>query len=279
MSRDAWSTLGKAHRWAIGVGGGILLVLLFFAVGAPWVAPYGLLEVDPGAALQGPSFSHWLGTDEDGADLLSRLIFGSRVAVIVGFGTVALSVAVGFFVGCVSGYFGGWVDEVLMRFLEILLSFPGILLAIFIIFITQEPSEWTVVLALSVTGWAGYARLVRGQVLTVRENEYVAAAESIGASRMRVMFRHLAPNIMGPVIVQATFGVAGAILAEASLSFLGLGPQGSASWGAVLDQGAVLFIKSPHVGLAAGMAIFMTVMGIHLLGDTLRDILDPQMQE
>ena len=279
MTDSWWNQLGKAHKWAIGVGGFIVCSLLILAIGASWIAPYGLDEVDPSAALMGPSAEHLLGTDEDGADLLSVLIYGSRVAVIVGFGTVLLSVIIGFFVGCVSGYVGGWVDEALMRFLEVLLSFPGILLAIFIIFITQEPSEWTVILALSVTGWAGYARLVRGQVLTVRQNEYVTAAESIGASSMRVMMVHLAPNILGPVVVQATFGVAGAILAEASLSFLGLGPQGTASWGGILDQGAVLFIKTPHIGLAAGLAIFFTITGIHLLGDALRDILDPRMNE
>ncbi len=269
--------LGRAHRLAVGFGGFIVLVVLLCAFAAPWIAPYGLEEVDPTNALANPSWDHWLGTDEDGADLLTRIVYGARVAALVGFGTVALSLVLGFAVGCISGYFGGWVDEVLMRFLEVLLSFPGILLAIFIIFVTQEPSEWTVVLALSVTGWVGYARLVRGQVLTVRENEYVTAAKCLGASHSRVMFFHLAPNVLGPVIVQATFGVAGAILAEASLSFLGLGPQGSSSWGAVLDQGAILFIKTPYVALAAGFAIFITVLGINLLGDALRDILDPQM--
>ena len=152
MNGLQWSHLSKAHQWAIGTGGVIIAVLLTLAIGAQWIAPYTLDYVNPGAALEGPSVAHWLGTDEDGADLLTRLIFGSRVAVIVGFGTVGLSVLIGFFVGCLSGYAGGWVDEVLMRFLEILLSFPGILLAIFIIFITQEPSEWTVILALTVTG-------------------------------------------------------------------------------------------------------------------------------
>ena len=211
--------------------------------------------MNPDEALGTPSAAHLLGTDEDGYDLLTRLIFGARIALVVGVGTVAVSVVLGFLVGCVSGYLGGWVDEVLMRFLEILMSFPGILLAILIIFLSQEPSEWTVILALSVTGWAGYARLIRGQVLTVKQEEFVVAAEALGCSTPRIIWQHLIPNVMGPVVVQATLELL-SDSCQASLSFLGLGPQGTPSWGAILDQGAILFIKSPHIGFAAGIAIF-----------------------
>ena len=242
------------------LGGSIVFGLILCAIFAPWIAPYPIDHVNGENCLAPPSMTHWLGTDEHGADLLGLVIFGTRIAVVVGFGTVAISMLIGTFFGCISGYYGGWVDELIMRLVEVLLSFPGILLAILIIFLTQEPSEWTVILALSVTGWATYARLVRGQVLSVKEWEFVRAARCLGASNLRIMTIHIVPNTLGPVIVQATFGIAGAILAEASLSFLGLGPQGSPSWGALLDQGALLFIKTPHVAVSAGMAIAMTVL-------------------
>jgi peptide/nickel transport system permease protein len=266
----------RLRRVPLVLGAAIVAVVLACAAFAPLIAPYGEGERDPAHALEEPSAAHPFGTDEDGADLLSRVIWGARVAVVVGFGTVLVSAALGVLVGCIAGWYGGIIDEILMRLLEILLSFPGILLAIFIIFLTQEPSVWSVILALSVTGWAGYARLVRGQVLVVREQEFVTAARGLGASTSRIIGVHLLPNVMAPVVVQATFGVAGAILAEASLSFLGLGPQEASSWGAILDQGAVLFIKTPYVAVSAGLAIAITILGVNLLGDALRDRLDPR---
>ncbi len=259
-------------------GGLIVGALLLAALFAPLLSPHALTDRDDEALLAGPSLSHPLGTDEDGADVLSQLLHGARVAVLVGVFTVFVSLALGLTVGLIAGYAGGWTDELLMRLTELLLSFPGILLAILIIFVTQEPSTMSVVLALSVTGWAGYARLVRGQTLLVRQQEYVTAARCLGASAPRIVLRHVLPNVIAPVIVQATFGVAGAILAEASLSFLGLGPQGTPSWGAMLEQGAALFIKSPSLALAPGLAIVLTVMGINLLGDALRDRLDPHQR-
>jgi len=162
-----------------------------------------------------------------------------------------------------------------MRFVEMALAFPGILLAIFIVFLTRDPGLWAVILALSATGWAGYARLVRGQVAVLREMPHVEAARGLGASHGRILWVHVLPGLSGPLAVQATFGLAGAVLAEASLSFLGLGPQGVVSWGALLDQGTVLFLKTPWVATSAGMAIFATVLGVNLLGDALRDSLDP----
>jgi peptide/nickel transport system permease protein len=257
------------------VGSVLTGLTVLMALSAPIVAPYEIHERDDTLLLAGPSRAHPLGTDEDGADVLTELLYGARVAVAVGLLTVALSLAVGLVVGLVAGYAGGWADELLMRLTELLLSFPGILLAILIIFVTQEPSTLTVVFALSVTGWAGYARLVRGQVLLVKRQEFILAARCLGAGPVRIALGHILPNVMGPVIVQATFGVATAILAEASLSFLGLGPQGTPSWGAMLEQGAALFIKSPTLALAPGLAIVWTVMGVNLLGDALRDRLDP----
>jgi peptide/nickel transport system permease protein len=252
---------------------GVMLVALF----APWVAPFDPDVVDVTRQLEGPSARHWLGTDENGADVLSLVIYGARVAVLVGFSTVLICSTVGIVLGSISGYFGGVLDEIIMRVTEVLMSFPGILLAILIIFVTQEPSLLAVVGALSVTGWASYARLVRGQVLSERERVYVEAARALGFGDGRIMFREILPNILAPVIVQATFGTAGAILAEAALSFLGLGPQDQPSWGALLDQGASYFLLTPHLAMVPGLAIMITVLGLNFVGDALRDVLDPRM--
>ena len=251
--------------------GAVLLVSLLASALAPWL----LADRDDDAVLATPSAAHPLGTDEDGGDVLTQLLHGARVAVAVGVLTVLVSLIVGLSVGLLAGYAGGWVDEILMRLTEVLLSFPGILLAILVIFVTQEPSTLSVVGALAITGWAGFARLVRGQVLLVKEHEFVAAARCVGAGPLRIAFVHILPNVLAPVVVQATFGVASAILAEASLSFLGLGPQGSPSWGAMLEQGAALFVKRPTLAIFPGLAIVVTVMGVNLLGDALRDRLDP----
>ena len=271
-------TIPGAHRvrglaW---LGALIVGFVLLVALLADFIAPYAIDHIDVTRQLEPPSRDHWLGTDENGADVLTLVLYGARVAALVGVFTVAICSTVGVSVGVVSGYFGGWVDEAIMRLTETLMAFPGILLAILIIFITQEPSIWAVIGALSVSGWAGYARLVRGQVLAERERAYVEAAQALGFGSRRIMFRHIVPNILAPVIVQATFGIAGAILAEASLSFLGLGPQGQPSWGALLDQGASYFLLTPHLAIFPGIAIMITVLGINFLGDGLRDWLDPR---
>lgn len=257
-------------------GAVIVGFVLTVALLADVLAPYTIDYVDVTRQLQPPSADHWLGTDENGGDVLTLVLYGTRVAALVGVITVLICSSIGILLGSISGYFGGWVDEVIMRVTETLMAFPGILLAILIIFITQEPSIWAVIGALSVTGWAGYARLVRGQVLAERENDYVEAARAMGFGPGRIMFRHIVPNVLAPVIVQATFGVAGAILAEASLSFLGLGPQDQPSWGSLLDQGASYFLLTPHLAIFPGVAIMITVLGINFLGDGLRDWLDPR---
>lgn len=267
---------GERVRGLTWLGAIIVSIVLLIAVFADLLAPFTVDYVDVTRQLQGPSGQHWLGTDENGRDVLTLMLYGTRVAALVGVTTVLICSSIGITLGCISGYFGGWVDEVIMRFTETLMAFPGILLAILIIFITQEPSMWAVIGALSVTGWAGYARLVRGQVLAERENAYVEAARALGFGSRRIMFRHIVPNIIAPVIVQATFGVAGAILAEASLSFLGLGPQDQPSWGSLLDQGASYFLLTPHMAIFPGVAIMFTVLGINFLGDGLRDWLDPR---
>ncbi|MCA9523304.1 MAG: ABC transporter permease [Myxococcales bacterium] len=263
------------RRLLVSTSAAILLAIVLLALTASWIAPYTPRDRDETALLDQPSATHWLGTDENGRDILSLIIYGSRVTVTVGLGTVALCLAVGTLLGLIAGYSRGLVDELLMRATEVVLSFPGILLAILIVFVVQSPGTLTVILALSVTGWAGYARLVRGQVLQARELEFIRASEALGARPARILLRHVLPTILGPIIVQATFGVAGAILAEASLSFLGLGPSEATSWGAMLDQGAVLFIKSPYLAIVPGLAIFSVVLAINFLGDRLRDAFDP----
>ncbi|MFT5433307.1 MAG: peptide/nickel transport system permease protein [Myxococcota bacterium] len=263
----------SATSWA-----GMILVGLFVLGGlfAPMLAPYPEGHRDTQNPLADASTEHRLGTTEDGTDVLSALCHGARVALIVGFATVALSVTLGTIIGLISGYYGGFVDQVLMRLTEVFLSFPGFLLALLIVFSLGEATILGVVLALNVTGWAGYARLVRGLALTVRQRDYVVAARNLGASTPRILRVHMLPNVFGPVTVQATFGVAGAILAEASLSYLGVGPQEVTSWGALLDEGAVLFLKTPALAVMSGGALFFTVLGINLLGDSLRDRLDPR---
>jgi len=258
------------------LGLGIVAVVFLVAIFAPWLAPYPLGHVDVTHQLEGPSMAHPLGTDENGADLLTQVIWGSRVAVMVGASVVGICSTVGITLGAISGYFGGWIDEVIMRITDMLMAFPGILLAILLIFITQEPSLLAVIGALSVTGWSSYARLVRGEVLSEREEDYVEAARSIGYKSPHIVFREVLPNVLAPVIVQATFGVAGAILAEASLSFLGLGPQDMPSWGALLDQGSTYFLLTPHLAIFPGVAIMITILGLNFLGDGLRDLLDPR---
>jgi len=257
-------------------GAGIVLVVVLVAIFAPYLAPYPLAQVDVTHQLEPPSPAHPLGTDANGADLLTQIIFGSRVAVLVGFSVVAICTTVGITVGAVAGFLGGWIDELVMRVIDMLMAFPGILLAILLIFITQQPSILAVVGALSVTGWTSYSRLVRGEVLSEREEAYVEASRALGFRVPHILFREILPNVLAPVIVQATFGTAAAILAEASLSFLGLGPQGVPSWGALLDQGATYFLLTPHLAIFPGVAIMLTILGLNFLGDGLRDKLDPR---
>jgi len=257
-------------------------VLLFgvglAAIGADVLAPYPIDAQNVRAQLQGPSRAHLLGTDQNGRDVLSLLLHGARVAIMVGVGTVSISMTIGTVVGAISGYIGGRIDNLMMRVTDVVMAFPGILLAILIMFLTRRPGLVAVIFALSVTGWAGYARLVRGQVLVERELSYVEAARALGLRAPRILFVHVLPNTMAPLLVQATFGLAGAILAEAALSFLGLGPQGAPSWGALLDQGAMYFLLTPHLAIFPGIAIMITVLGVNFLGDGLRDALDPRTQ-
>ncbi len=265
--RDEVGIRGKAAAW---LGAFIVAALLVTAAGASYISPFPPDEMRLCEGPSGLSLDHPLGMDKHGRDVLSRLIYGSRVSVIVGAGTVALSVVIGFLLGATAGLRGGLWDQLVMRVVDVLLAFPGILLAIALTAITG-PSVTNVIIALSARGWVAYARLARGQVLVEREKGYVEAARSIGASTPRIVLAHLLPNVTAPVVVQATFGMAGAILAEASLSFLGLGPQGVPSWGAMLNDGTSFLRTAPHLAIVPGLAIMATVMAFNFLGDALRD--------
>jgi peptide/nickel transport system permease protein len=256
---------------------GAAILLLFAAVSAlaSWLAPHDPGALDLDGALDGPSRSHPLGQDRLGRDVLARLLFGGRVSLTVGIAVVALSMTIGVTLGSLAGTIGGAVDAVLMRAVDVLLSFPGILLVIAVAGVLG-PSARNVVFALAVLGWTGFARLVRGQVLSLREREFVLAARAIGAGRARIIVRHLLPNLIGPVIVQATFGIAGVILAESSLSFLGLGPQDVPTWGKMLQEGTDYLLFAPHLSIFPGLAIALTVLAFNFLGDGLRDRLDPK---
>src|SRR5580700_8296624 len=258
---------------------GVVLVVAFVlcAMFAPWIAPQDPAHIDLPSRLSPPSAVHWCGTDELGRDILSRLIYGSRISMLVGSSVVATSLGLGLMVGSVAGYYGGRID----RFINVVLmnafmSFPGILLAIaFVAF--RGPGILNLVLALSLGGWVGYARLVRGQVLAVREREFVEAARALGASDLRVIVRHILPNIIQPVVVQAAIGMAGAILAEATMSFLGLGvPPPTASWGAMLNDGRAHLFDAPHLVLFPAAAVMLAVLSFNFIGDALRDFLDPR---
>ncbi|RMF96174.1 MAG: ABC transporter permease [Candidatus Schekmanbacteria bacterium] len=257
---------------------GFIIVSIFFltALFAPFLTPYNIYAQNLEQRLSTPSASHPLGLDELGRDILSRIIYGSRVSLKVGVITVTISSIVGLLIGTFAGFIGGKVDEIIMRIIDILLAFPGILLAIAIIAIVG-PGIDNVIFALCIVGWVGYARLVRGQTLSIRENEYVLAAKALGAPAIRTILFYIIPNLLSPLLVQATLGIAGAIVAEASLSFLGLGVQApTPSWGSMLNDGQRYLSVAPHLTAFPGLAIMVVVMGFNFLGDGMRDILDPR---
>lgn len=257
------------------LGAGILLPAIF----AELIAPHDPYLGELSAALASPGGGYLLGRDEQGMDILSRLIFGARISLIVGLATVAVSALVGVTLGMIAGYLGGWVEQLLMRLVDVLLAFPGLLLAIALVAVLG-PGLSNVVIALAALGWTGFARLSRAQVLAVKQMDYVQAAIAMGAGNSRMMLRHVLPNMLTPILVQASFAIAGAILSEASLSFLGLGvPPGTPSWGAMLSEGRYVLFEAPHVTLFPGLAIMLTVMGFNLLGDALSDALDPKRRD
>jgi peptide/nickel transport system permease protein len=272
----AATTLGRRNRLA---AAGMVFVAIFvvFALFAPWIAPKDPALLDLSSRLQPPSGAHWFGTDELGRDIFSRVIYGARISMLVGSGVVAGSLLLGLIFGSIAGYYGGYTDKFFnVIIMNAFLSFPGILLAIaFVAFL--GPSIFNLILALCIGGWVGYARLVRAQVLAVKEKEFVEAARALGASDWRIVTRHILPNIIQPVIVQAAIGMAGAILAEATMSFLGLGvPPPTASWGSMLNDGRAHLFDAPHLVLFPAATVMLAVLSFNFIGDALRDYMDPR---
>lgn len=260
-------------------GLGLVILLVFVGVFAPWVAPYDPYDADLDISLMPPSSEHWLGTDEEGRDVLSRIIYGARISLKVGILASTISLIIGAMLGLLAGFFRGWVETVIMRFTDVMFGFPALLFMIGITAAVPRPSVEVAMLAIGLVSWPGMARIMRSQVLTVIGREYVSAAYSLGFSRMRVMFRHVLPNCLAPVIVAFTMSIAGAVMAEASLSFIGLGAQPpEPSWGSMISFGRLHLRGEWWISVFPGIAVAVMVMGFNLFGEGLRDALDPTMR-
>ncbi|WP_442596540.1 nickel transporter permease [Neobacillus sp. D3-1R] len=268
----------KKNKMAM-VGGGIIIFYLLVAIFGKLVAPYDPLEIDLMNKLQPPSWEHWMGTDDKGRDVLSRIIYGSQLSLTVGVVSVAIGAFFGIILGLVSGYYGKMVDTVIMRFIDILLAFPGLLLALAIIS-ALGPSLINVMIAVGIFSIPTFARIVRGSTLATKKLEYIDAIRALGAKDFKIIFVHILPNILSPIIVQGTLRLATAILTAAGLSFLGMGAQPpSPEWGAMLSSGRNFLWNAPHMATFPGIAIAIIVMGLNLFGDGLRDALDPRMKK
>ncbi len=275
-SRAAWTRLRHDRRSWFGLV--VIGLLVCSAVFAPLIARVDPTQIDLAQALRAPSWAHWLGTDAQGRDVWSRLVFGARISLLVGLASQGVALLLGVGLGLVAGYRGQWTDDVIMRLADVTLAFPSLLLLIAMA-AAFEPSLTVVCVVIGVVGWAGMARLVRGQVLVVRELDFVQAMRALGAADDRIVLRHVLPNVIAPVIIAGTLGIAGAIMAEAALSFLGLGVQPpTPSWGSMIADGRDLsqLRSAPWTSLAPGLAIGFAVLGFNLLGDALRDALDPR---
>ncbi len=258
------------------IGAAIVIGAAAAAIVGPSLSPFDPAAQDLALRLAGPSSVHWFGLDELGRDILARVLAGARISFLVGITVVSVSASFGTLLGAVAGYFGGVTDDVIGRVIDVLLAFPGLLLAIALVAVLG-PSLGNVLFALTVIGWVGYARLVRGQVLRAREFEYVQAARAAGAGTARILWRHVIPSAIPAVVVQGTFGMAGAIIGEAALSFLGLGVQPpTPSWGTMLNGGRAHLLDAPHLTVVPGLAIAVLVLGFNFLGDGLRDATDPK---
>lgn len=266
------------RRPAAVLGAAIILVFVIGALFAPYLAPYGPDETNFIKARRGPSAEHWLGNDELGRDLLSRLIYGAQISGRIGIIAVAIGLVFGVPLGLLAGYYGGWVDSGVMRLTDVLLSFPSTLLAIGMVAILG-PGLNNAIISVGVVAIPVYIRLVRASAMSVKENDYVAAARALGASDARIMWRHVLPQCLGPILVQSSLQIATAILAAAGLGFLGLGaPPDVPEWGTMLAKGRTYIFSAPHLTMYPGLAIMLVVMGFNLLGDALRDVLDPRMR-
>ncbi len=270
-----WKRFGR-NKLAV-AGGLIVSVLFFVAILAPLVSPYDPNDIDRKHILEPPGIQHPLGTDDLGRDVLSRMIWGSQISLSVGFVAVGISVIMGMMFGSLSGYYGGWMDRIIMRFIDIMLSVPTFFLILAVIAFIGS-SIWNIMIIIGITSWMGVARLVRAEFLSLKEREYVLAARAVGASSMRIIFRHIMVNSLAPVLVSAVLGIAGAVLVESSLSFLGIGVQPpTPSWGNILTLGKDNMETAWWLSVFPGLAILITVLGYNLLGEGVRDALDPRL--
>ena len=257
----------------------IAAIVIIVAIFAPWIATHDVTTQDLAMRFRSPSAEHWFGTDGLGRDVFSRVVFGARISLEVGITVVVVSTVIGTFVGAIAGFYGGWIDKFMSGYVfNVFLAFPGLLLAIALVaFLGAGLGK--LILALCIIGWVGYARVMRGQVLKVREYDFVQAAKALGAGNMRILFTHIMPNAIQPLIVQASLGMAGAVLSEASLSFLGLGiPPPAPSWGTMIEEARQYFATYPHVLFFPGVSIALTVLAFNFIGDGLRQYLDPKQR-
>jgi peptide/nickel transport system permease protein len=272
-----WRALAK-NRLAL-VGGGVVLVLAVMAVTAPILAPHDPHRLDIKHILDPPSASHWLGTDQIGRDVLSRMLYGARVSLAVGFVSVGIATVIGMALGAFAGYHGGAVDGAVMRLVDLMLVFPRFFLLLAVLAFLK-PSIWTIMVVIGLTGWMGVARLVRAEFLALKEREFVIWSQSIGASAHRIIWRHILPNAMAPVLVAMTLGIPAAILTESGLSFLGLGVRPPyATWGNILNDGKEVIELAWWLSVYPGLAILLTVLSYNLLGEGIRDALDPRLRQ
>ena len=274
---DIWVRL-KRNKLAL-FGLFLVVALVVIAISAGKIAPYDPIAIALKESLKPPSLAHLMGTDVLGRDVFSRIIYGARASLVIGVVATSISLVIGVVVGAIAGYYGGWIDSIMMRITDIFFAFPFFLLAIAIMTFLG-PSFINVFIALGVVGWTNYARLVRGQVISVKESDYVEAAHAVGAKDFRIIWKHVLPNTLAPIIVYTTMNIGGVILAEAGLSFLGIGVQPPApSWGLMLSEASNFIFNAPWMVIWPGVAIFLTVLGYNLLGDGLRDALDPRMKQ
>jgi len=272
-----WRALAK-NRLAL-IGGVVVLVLAIMAVGAPLLAPHDPNKPDVKRILDPPSSRHWLGTDQIGRDVLSRMLYGARVSLAVGFVSVGIATVIGIALGAAAGYHGGMVDAGVMRLVDLMLVFPRFFLLLAVLAFLK-PSIWTIMAVIGLTGWMGVARLVRAEFLTIKEREFVIWSQSIGANALRIIWRHILPNAMAPVLVAMTLGIPAAILTESGLSFLGLGVRPPyATWGNILNDGKEVIELAWWLSVYPGLAILITVLSYNLLGEGIRDALDPRLRQ
>jgi len=270
-----WSRFSK-NRLAV-AGGVVVIILFLIAIFAELISPYDPEEIDRRHILEPPSSEHLLGTDDLGRDILSRMIYGSRISLSVGFVAVGISTIIGIIFGAIAGYYGGWIDRIIMRFIDVMLSIPTFFLILAVIAFIG-PGIWNIMIVIGLTSWMGVARLVRAEFLSLKEREFVLAARALGASDMRIIFRHILINSMAPVFVSAVLGVASAILVESALSFLGIGVQPpTPSWGNILTLGKDNIEIAWWLSVFPGLAILITVLSYNLVGEGLRDALDPRL--